>query len=317
MQIEAINQASNVYQTNLENGGLEFFKSRSIAEDTVMAWKLGFAPSKYDFGPSPQEELKRYGLLNDKGRPRFFDRAMFPILNAESEVVSFGGRSMVNSPEVPKYLNGPETDVYHKSQMLYGMDKVKQQISEKTRLVDNAMILLTEGYLDVLQVWQAGYKNVVGSCGTAFTKEQMQFLADLSDNLSIMYDGDKAGRRESIKAAATSIHYGIFPQIIELPEGMDADDIARERGLDGIEELIEFSSFSLAEYISRNLQSREIPRLTKAIEFCVSAIAKCPIPLTRIKLIDDTAYYFGFQRSHVSEYVDIQVQKNQKSVIEC
>ncbi|HNC72370.1 MAG TPA: DNA primase, partial [Chitinophagales bacterium] len=206
----ALNYAAKFYQTQLfetETGeaiGLSYFKERGFLEETIRTFQLGYSQDSFDSfykqaiadGYNP-EVLAKAGLIkekNDKHYDFFRDRVMFPIHNVSGKVVAFGGRILKsNKTETntsvynPKYINTAETDVYHKSQVLYGISHAKADIRK------NDVCYLVEGYTDVISLHQAGIKNVVASSGTALTKEQVQLIKRFTQNMVILYDGDAAG----------------------------------------------------------------------------------------------------------------------------
>lgn len=293
--MNAIDYATDLYQSH----HTQFFAERGINEQTVHEWRLGFAPAQYDMknGPVPESELKSAGLLTEQGRPRFFNRGMFPIFDDRGEAVSFGGRYLGQRDDVPKYLNGPETDWYHKDRVLYGMDKIKPQFTVSDKFIPGKPALIVEGYMDVLSVHQAGYQKVLGACGTSVTRGQMEFVKGLTTEVFFMYDGDKAGRQASIRGAERAIEVGVFPYIISLEQGTDPDDLARLQGLDGILQHIERKRYTFAEHLWFSIDRQDIGRRCAAIRYALKVIYRCPDPLIRIMLIDDLAYTFDVARN--------------------
>ena len=302
--MNAIDYATDLYQQQTTN--TDFFKRRGITDATIQEWRLGYAPKKYDItnGPVPECELKAAGLLTDQGRPRFFNRTMFPIFDDQGKPISFGGRYVGTRDDVPKYLNGPETDLYHKNHVLYGMDKAPEQFKLGDKYLPGNPALLVEGYMDVLSVSQVGFKKVMGSCGTAVTKAQMEFVKKLTTETYFMYDGDIAGRRASTRGAQSAIEVGLFPHIIALENGVDPDDLAQQQGLGGILEKIERSRRSFAEHLWHSIDHRDIQKRIQALNYAVKVIARCPDPLIRLMLVDDLGYTFDFPRPKILTFIE-------------
>ena len=183
--------------------GLSYFKERGILSTTIEAFQLGFSHESWDaFAKEAvnrqysEEYLIELGLVSKSEKTgnlvdRFRGRVMFPITNPMGKVVGFGGRILGNRKDIAKYINSPESDIYHKSQILYGLYQAKRHIR------DEDLCILTEGYMDTIVLYQNGIRNVVASSGTALTHEQVRLIRRFTQNVLMMYDGDQAG----IKAA--------------------------------------------------------------------------------------------------------------------
>jgi DNA primase len=221
----ALNYAAKFYQTQLtetEDGkaiGLSYFKERGFLDDTIQTFQLGYSPDSFDTFYNQaikdgynEEILLKAGLIKEKNGKHydfFRDRVMFPIFNVSGKVVAFGGRMLKSAksdnPNVynPKYINTAETDVYHKSQVLYGISHAKAEIRK------HDVCYLVEGYTDVISLYQAGIKNVVASSGTALTKEQVQLIKRFTQNMVILYDGDAAGIKAALRGLDIVLEQGI------------------------------------------------------------------------------------------------------------
>lgn len=214
----------------------EYFKERGLSEDTIKQFLLGFAPqegrvltsylrtSKEDFKAA--EEL---GLIRQVQDGSFVDlfrfRVIFPVFNLKGECVGFAGRTLLKEDE-PKYLNTPESKIYKKSEILYGLYQAKEYIKkEKT-------CFLVEGYFDFLSLWEAGIRNVVATCGTALTTSHVKILKGLTEEIILLYDGDEAGKKAMVRAVSFFIKEGILPKCVSLPEGEDPDSFVRKGSLD-------------------------------------------------------------------------------------
>jgi DNA primase len=289
----ALNYAAKFYQTQLtetEDGkaiGLSYFKERGFLEDTISTFQLGYAPDSFDafyhqaikdgFNP---EVLLKAGLIKEKNGKHydfFRDRVMFPISNVSGKVVAFGGRMLKSSkpenPNVynPKYINTAETDVYHKSQILYGISQAKSDI----RKLD--VCYLVEGYTDVISLYQAGIKNVVASSGTALTKEQVQLVKRFTENIVILYDGDAAGIKAALRGLDIVLEQGMNVKLVLLPDGDDPDSFVKRNGTDATLEFIknsqqDFILFKAAQGIE--ISKNDPIKKSEMIKDIVESIAK-------------------------------------------
>jgi DNA primase len=251
----ALNYAAKFYQTQLtetEDGkaiGLSYFKERGFLDDTINTFQLGYSPDSYDaFYQQATKDgynadiLLKAGLIKEKNDRRydfFRDRVMFPIFNVSGKVVAFGGRMLKsNKPENPniynpKYINTAETDVYHKSQVLYGISHAKADIRK------HDVCYLVEGYTDVISLYQAGIKNVVASSGTALTKEQVQLIKRFTQNMVILYDGDAAGVKAALRGLDIVLEQGLNVKLVLLPNNEDPDSFVKKNGTDATLDFIE------------------------------------------------------------------------------
>lgn len=170
------------------------------------------------------EYLNKTGLTivkENKKYDAFRGRVMFPIHSMSGRVLGFGGRILTNDKKTAKYLNSPESDIYHKSKILYGIFYAKQHIAKE----DNCY--LVEGYTDMIQMYQKGIKNVVASSGTALTSEQIRLIHRLTSNITILYDGDSAGLRASIRGVDLILEQGMNVRICTFPDGEDPDSFSK------------------------------------------------------------------------------------------
>ena len=229
---------------NSEEGkalGLTYFKERGFTDETIATFQLGYS---LDSWSALTDEaiakgmnvayLEKTGLTitTEKGRKidRFKGRVMFPILSMSGRVLGFGGRILSKEKQKEaKYLNSPESDIYHKSNILYGIFQAKPFIAKE----DNCY--LVEGYTDVIQLYQRGIKNVVASSGTALTQEQIRLIRRLTPNVTILYDGDAAGLRAAIRGVDLILAEGMNVRICTFPEGEDPDSFAKSNSLEEIQ----------------------------------------------------------------------------------
>jgi DNA primase len=227
---------------NTEEGkaiGYSYFKERGFTADTIKKFGLGYSPEGYEvfsreaLGKGYQLEfLESTGLtiVREDGRmaDRFRGRVMFPIHSMSGRVLGFGGRILTNDKKVAKYLNSPESDIYHKSKVLYGIYQAKQAIAKN----DNCY--LVEGYTDVIQFNQAGIENVVSSSGTALTPDQIRLINRLTKNITVLFDGDAAGLRASVRGIDLILEEGMNVKVCSFPDGEDPDSFAKNNTHDGL-----------------------------------------------------------------------------------
>tara|TARA_R110002049_G_scaffold85670_12_gene217879 strand:- start:1042 stop:3003 length:1962 start_codon:yes stop_codon:yes gene_type:complete len=226
---------------------LTYFKERGFTDETIRTFELGYSPDQWDAFTSEAikkgyklEFLEKTGLTivkEEKQFDRFKGRVMFPILSMSGRTLGFGGRILTNDKKAAKYLNSPESDIYHKSKVLYGIFQAKQSIAKE----DNCY--LVEGYTDVIQFHQTGIKNVVSSSGTALTPEQIRLVNRLTKNITVLFDGDAAGLRASIRGVDLILEQGMNVKICTFPEGEDPDSFAKNNSLE-----------ALALYLDENAQ---------------------------------------------------------------
>jgi len=243
---QAVEFAEAFFRKALHNSpAVGYLKSRGVGDEIRDELGLGYAPDGWDNLLSaalrekfPPELFFEAGLLVKKeGRPgeyydKFRNRLMFPIRNLSGRVIGFGGRVLSDS-ESPKYLNSPETAIYHKGSVLYGLNHTKNQIRE----AGEAVIL--EGYFDFATTYQAGLKNVVAVSGTGFTPNQANLLARFCQKVILLYDGDSAGMKATLRAVETLYNAGLEPYIVRLPDGADPDGFIRKNGIGALKNLLD------------------------------------------------------------------------------
>jgi DNA primase len=215
--------------------GLSYFKERGFRDDIIKKFELGYSPDIWDALTQNAltegyniQFLEQTGLTilkeNDKFYDRFRGRVMFPIHSFTGRVIGFGGRTLKTDKAVPKYVNSPESDIYHKSNVLYGLFFAKKAMRDE----DNCY--LVEGYSDVLSVHQAGIENVVASSGTSLTIEQIRMIGRFTKNITILYDGDDAGIKASLRGLDMILEEGLNVKIVLFPDGDDPDSYVQKFG---------------------------------------------------------------------------------------
>lgn len=241
--------AESFFQENLDKGeghiiGYQYFKQRGLKDATIKKYGLGWAPKSrnafFDAAKSKgykEEFLIATGLCikNEDGSivDRFYDRVMFPIHTISGRVVAFGGRTLKSGHPAMKYVNSPETEIYVKSNSLYGLYFAKNEISRQDKCY------LVEGYLDVLSMHQLGITNVVASSGTSLTVPQIRLIKKFTDNITIMYDGDSAGIRAALRGIGLILKEGMNVKVVLIPDGEDPDSYAKSHTLQEVRNFIE------------------------------------------------------------------------------
>lgn len=258
---DVLQAASQFFQEQLKKHAkaVEYFKARGVSGDIAKEFQLGFAPEGWDTLEKSvgkrfsQKSLLDAGLLskNDQGRmyDKFRDRVMFPIRDTRGRTVAFGGRILENGE--PKYLNSPETPVFHKSQVLYGLYEARQYAGKMER------IIVVEGYMDVIALAQYGVRNTVATLGTATTDEHLKRLFRLVPRITFCFDGDRAGREAAWRALTHAINIVREGQRIDflfLPDGEDPDTLLRTQGVEALNQRLDIAT-PLSEFLLKQLQT--------------------------------------------------------------
>ena len=232
--------------------GLSYFKERGFTDETIQDFQLGFSTDAWS-GLTDTALKKGYklkylestGLSIVKGEKqfdRFKGRVLFPIHSMSGRVLGFGGRILAKNEKAAKYLNSPESDIYHKSKVLYGIYYAKQTIAKE----DNCF--LVEGYTDVIQFHQKGIKNVVSSSGTALTPDQIRLVNRLTKNITVLFDGDPAGIRASLRGIDLILEQGMNVKICTFPEGEDPDSFAKQNTLEELKDYLKSNAKDFIAY---------------------------------------------------------------------
>lgn len=283
--------ALTYYQNQLMNTdlgksiGLSYFKERGFREDTIEKFGLGYAPGGGDFFTKAAlkkkyntDFLKKVGLSNQYGKDFFRGRVMFPIKNLSGKVVGFGGRILGNNKKTAKYMNTPETEIYNKSKVLYGIYYAKKSIRQ------NDECILVEGYTDVISLNQSGIENVVSSSGTSLTIGQIQLIKRYTPNVKILYDGDAAGIKAATRGLDLVLEQGLNVKVVQLPTGEDPDSYIQSVGTTKFKEYLEESAQDFILF-KTNLILKETANdpIKKAnlIKDIVGSIARIPDPIKR------------------------------------
>jgi len=210
----------------------KYMLDRGFSSSTLEEFEIGYAPPGWDNllralkrDDKDMEKAHQLGLIsvsNDNAFDMFRDRVIFPIHDLSHRVVGFGGRALDTSDDTPKYLNTPETPVFSKSNLLYGLYQARSRIREEESC------LVMEGYTDVMRCHEEGIENAVAALGTALTASQVQLLKRYIDDLILVYDGDEAGKQAARRGGEVALDNGVRPRVVILPEGSDPADILAE-----------------------------------------------------------------------------------------
>lgn len=240
--LKILNECAHFYLKNLNSGKadahIQYILDRKLSSSTVRKFGLG---ASLDFRSLPEflldkgyrrDDILDSGAVTETDKKKLIDsqggRLIFPIINAFDDVVAFGGR-VLEKTDFAKYKNTKETIVFNKSKNLYNINLVKKQ--KKTEGLKN--IVMVEGYMDTISLWQAGFHNVVASMGTSLTKEQARLSKRYADDVLISYDGDFAGQKGAIRGLEIMKEEGVNVRVVPLPEGLDPDDVVKKYGAEG------------------------------------------------------------------------------------
>ncbi len=307
---EAMEAATLFYQARLDESALKYLKGRGLTDDTIRAFRLGFAGDGWselsdylkekkfsekeliDAGLSKKGER---GGLNDK----FRNRIMFPLADTAGRVVAFSGRTFGEKahPDAPKYLNSPETPLFHKSRILYGFDRAKQLIRKHNFAV------LVEGQMDLISSHQAGWANTVAVSGTAFTSEHAQLIRRMTENLVIALDPDEAGFKAASRAARAALAQGMQVKVAQLPVGLDPADLILKEGAERwrsvVREAKDIITF-LLDVLEKTSKTKEGFR--RAVEIAVLPfLHDVPSPIAREQYQVEIATRLGVSMNAVAE----------------
>ena len=277
--------------------GLSYFEERGFRSETIEKFKLGYAKESWDHltnaahtGGYNLELFKLGGLIKENDQGKVYDayrnRVIFPIHSVSGKPIAFAGRYLIQDPKSPKYINSPETPLYHKSNELYGLFFAKQAIAK------NSLVYLVEGYTDVISLNQAGIENVVASSGTSLTEGQIKLIKRFTDNICVLYDGDAAGIKASLRGTDMLLEAGLNVKIVLFPDGEDPDSYCRKIGplafgafLD--EQRQDFILFK-ASLLIGDAGNDPIKR-AELIKDIVSSISKIPDVFKRSTFLRETA----------------------------
>ncbi|MCX7929723.1 MAG: DNA primase [Chlorobi bacterium] len=305
--VEILSNATAFYRNQLQQSktAQSFIRKRGIETSMVERFQIGYAPQQWtavgdylrERGIS-LETIERAGLIIIRDDGRFFDRfrhrLMFPIWNSSGEIIAFGGRRLSDDPNEPKYINSPQTLLYDKSAVLYGLNFAKHAITRHRSTV------IAEGYLDTIALHFAGIENAVAPCGAALTERHLEALRRYCDRVILVFDGDPAGMNAAQRAVILALSKGFAPDVVMLPEGQDPDSIVHTRGADALRQLLN-KQLSPVEFLltwSKNQQDWSNPHVAKTqIRQLLQHLVPIPDPLYRELLLRELSDRVGIRSS--------------------
>ena len=276
--------------------GLSYFKERGFTDEIIKKFDLGYCKDEWDnFTKAALEKgydikyLSSTGLTivkENKQFDRFKGRVLFPIHSMSGRILGFGGRILTSDKKAAKYLNSPESDIYHKSKILYGIYQAKKEIAKQ----DNCF--LVEGYTDVISFHQSGVENVVASSGTALTSDQIRLISRLTKNITVLFDGDAAGIRASLRGIDLILEQGMNVKVVQFPDGEDPDSFAKSHTNS---ELITYLDSAAKDFINFKVSlllkdSKNDPiKKASVIRDIVMSISKIPDGIQREVYVQECA----------------------------
>lgn len=271
---------------NLPNPAFDYIKTREIDPKFIEKFGLGYSPDKWDgflnFSKINPEKLENAGLVIKSERGSFYDRfrgrLMFPIYNLSNRIIGFTARQLTDDKNSPKYINTPETDIYNKRNVLYGLNFAKESIRTK----DN--VYLVEGNMDFVRLFSEGIENAVAGSGTALTEDQVRLLSRFTKNVTIVYDGDSAGSKATIRGAEVLVSQGFDVKVMTMPEGEDPDSYVRTKGTEAFY-LLEAKALSLIDFLIASFKSAGFfeneRKKFEAVKYILEVVTKIPELTTR------------------------------------
>jgi DNA primase len=306
---------------NTEEGkavGLTYFKERGFTTDTIAKFGLGYSPETWDAFTKEAlakgyqlNYLEKVGLtiVREDGKhfDRFKGRVMFPIQSLSGRNLGFGGRILTNDKKAAKYLNSPESEIYYKSKVLYGIFHAKQAIAKQNNCY------LVEGYTDVIQMHQAGIENVVASSGTALTPDQIRLINRLTKNITVLFDGDAAGLRASIRGIDLILEEGMNVKVCTFPDGDDPDSFARKNSYDDLVHYLENNAKDFIQFkasLLMNEAQNDPIKKADLIRDMVVSISKIPDRIKREVYIQEVSRIMDISEQVLQNTLAQLVQKD-------
>jgi DNA primase len=301
----------NLFNTREGKSALEYLKKRGISEDIIDKFKLGYAQNSWDslvkYFQQKNTDMKlieKTGLvMRRKDGQGFYDRfrgrIMFPILDVSGKSVAFGGRTLFNDKS--KYLNSPDSPIYTKGQVLYGLNLSKESVRESKQMI------LVEGYTDFLSLYQRGITNDAASLGTSLTEDQAALASRFTRNIAIAYDPDDAGKKAACRAVSLCFAQGIRTQVICFPKGQDPDDYITKNGPEKFKSLLRESpsglQFLIREYTKdKNLDDPE--NKAEVARNIMESIKNIPDSLVQSEYIKKTSEYLSIEENEIRKIID-------------
>lgn len=300
--------------------GVSYFKERGFTDETIQTFELGYTLQEWDYlyktatqKGYQKDILLEAGLIVSKEENKVYDRfrgrVMFPIHNITGKVIAFGARTLSKDKKQPKYLNSPETNLYNKSRVLYGLFQAKQSIRQE----DNCY--LVEGYTDVMAMHQAGVQNVVSSSGTALTEDQVKLIRRYSKNVTVLFDGDAAGIRAAIRGIDMLLEGDLNVRAVALPEGEDPDSYSRQLSTTAFQHFLESEAQDIIRFkvglLMEDIEKDPIKR-SESIKDIVGSIAKINDPVKRAVYLKECSDLMGIDEAVlISEQNKLLIERQQ------
>jgi DNA primase len=291
-------------QTPAAAGARKYLADRKLDGEISETFQVGYAPdgwdialqwgAKYNYSP---DQLEAAGLVlrsqkegkRGKFYDRFRDRLMFPILDSQGRVIGFSGRILRKDPKAPKYVNSPETTVFHKGRVLYALDKARRHIVN----ADNREAVICEGQIDVIRCHQAGINTAVAAQGTAFTEEHVRALKNYADTVVLAYDSDDAGKAAAVKTAVVFMDAEITARVAELPEGEDPDSYVLQHGAKAFKELLAAAEsavdFQIKSLSSGERNAQDVAATSRIAKAVLGTISHSPNAVQRARLLQEAS----------------------------
>lgn len=299
--------------------GLAYFKERGFNDATIKEFRLGYSSEGYDdlykaaiaqgFNPKLLFDVGLCLPDDHGGHDRFRGRVMFPIMNIAGKVIAFGGRTLRKDKEVAKYVNSPESSIYSKRNVIYGLHQAKREISKEDKC------FIVEGYADVISMHQAGFKNVIASSGTALTEGHIHAIRRFTSNVTEMFDGDAAGIKAAIRGVDMLLKEGLNIKVLPLPPEDDPDTFVRAHSHTEVEDYIKQNECDFINFKSGvvlNDAPNDPIKRSAAITDVVKSIALIPDEIARMVYAKECSNLFGFDEQTILR----QIKQHRNKYIE-
>ncbi len=300
--------------------GLQYFRSRAIRDDIIEKFQLGYAPQRRDSLCNEalkkgykKEFLVKTGLCieNERGiYDRYSGRAIFPWLNVSGKVVAFGGRVLDSRTKgvAQKYVNSPDSDIYHKERELYGIYQAKRAIAKEDR------VFMVEGYTDVIAMHQAGIENVVANSGTALSEHQIRLLHRFTQNITLLYDGDEAGIHAAMRGTDMLLADGMNVKVLLLPDGDDPDSFARKHSIGELRSFIEQNQTDFITFKTKQLLDNVTDPIkrSEAISSIARSISVIPEQVVRDAYVTDCAHRIDVKEAVLIDTINKYIRRDKE-----
>jgi DNA primase len=297
-----------------------YVEKRGVNQAVRERFKVGYAPGRWDALQSflaskkvPASDAERLGLcgVNERGRYDFFrDRVMLPVIDRQKRVIGFGGRLLDPEAKDRKYVNSPDSPLFHKKEQLYGLHAAMDAIRK------TGVAIVVEGNFDVLSLHEAGIENAVAPMGTAMTLEQIDILGRMAKQVVVVFDGDSAGQRAAEKAVPLFVEADVDGRIARLPTGVDPDDYVRQQGAPAFNRLVEGARPMLDQFIQDTAHATSIPGRVEALETIAKLLTKVRNQTTQELYARQVAAVLGMTQQQVGRALREAAENSRRGVIQ-